>query len=533
MTIIKCKIKEYIQPFERCLALSELKALSGDTPVPIDGTDETAVSFRVTTNRRRSDLRSQLAYWETVATRSEDITDQLKSEATSLIARNGVALHDMPQLLPDIIETKLPNKRCLRYATHGLHEYRGKFFPQLVRALINTAAVPKDGVVVDPMCGSGTTLVESVIAGRSTYGLDMNPLSVFLSDVKCQALNIEPIELIRAHDILRKTLSTHPQKGNNNSYSFLLPQADQDYLARWFDPIALAELDVITDTIDRLSSKSIQSVFKLCLSNIIRHVSWQKPDDLRVRKELKSIEKGEVFQRFLEEAFRSTKLIVAFNTHRGRVGLGKHSVAEADARTALTALPDLRGRVDAVITSPPYATALPYLDTDRLSLIYLNLLPRPEHRTRDSLMIGNREVTGGKRNAYWAYYEEHRNLLPKVTRLLIEKIDKRNKNSDAGFRRRNLSALLAKYFFDMKAVIEQQRDLLSDHGTMFMVVGNNRTTAGGEEIDIRTTEQLALIAESIGFRVAGKLSMDMLVSRDIFRNNAMPSEQIITLQKSQ
>ena len=106
---------------------------------------------------------------------------------------------------------------------------------------------------------------------------------------------------------------------------------------------------------------------------------------------------------FLEEARRSTKTVAAFGALCGRGGLGKFSVEEADARLAATALEQLVGKVDVIITSPPYATALPYLDTDRLSLIYLGLLSRREHRSRDTLMIGNREITERTRAAYWGH----------------------------------------------------------------------------------------------------------------------------------
>ena len=67
--------------------------------------------------------------------------------------------------------------------------------------------------------------------------------------------------------------------------------------------------------------------------------------------------------------------------------------------------PDLRRSVDVVITSPPYATALPYLDADRLSLIILGLLPRREYSSKESEMIGSREITERKRADIWATYE--------------------------------------------------------------------------------------------------------------------------------
>ena len=188
---------------------------------------------------------------------------------------------------------------------------------------------------------------------------------------------------------------------------------------------------------------------------------------------------GDTIARFLEEAARSTRTVAAFLTERGRTGSGSHGVREADARQAPSVLPDLVGEVGAVITSPPYATALPYIDTDRLSLVYLGLLPRGGHRTRDTLMIGNRGVTTRTREEYWTFYEANKSLLPRNTRVLIERIDRLNKAGSVGFRRRNLSALLSKYFFDMQDVVRQAFALLRPGGTMFLVVGNNRTTAGG------------------------------------------------------
>lgn len=528
-----CRIKEYIQPFERHLALEELRALTSGKVTPIDGDEETASIFAVADKSDAEALRGALAYWHSVGADPEALTTQLRSEATSISARNGVTIGNLAASVPELIPNKLPNRRCLRYATHGLHEYRGKFFPQLVRALMNMAQVPKDGIVLDPMCGSGTTLVEACLSGRAAYGLDMNPLSVFIADVKCQALGLDAAMLVSAYQTLAEGLGKRTPTKVGRSYLASLPDGDQEYLSRWFAESTLLELDRIESAIRRLPLMAVQRFFSVCLSNILRGVSWQKNDDLRVRKEVSTLAKSEIIARFVHEALRSTKIVAAFLAERGNAGLGRHFVLEADARSATKANSLLVGQVDAVITSPPYATALPYLDTDRLSLIYLGLLPREDHRARDTLMIGNREITKRGRAGYWAYYEENRGLLPKKARFLIERIDHLNKINEVGFRRRNLSALLSNYFFDMREVLDQQHALLRPGGVMFMVIGNNRTTAGGEEIEIRTAEHLVEIAEGVGFRVAGNLSMEMLVSRDIFRKNAMPSEQIVTLQKPQ
>lgn len=530
MANLTCRIKDYIQPFERHLALQELRALASGPVRPIDGDEATALVFEVAGALDANALRDALTYWHSVGPQG-GLTAQVRSEATSVAAQNGLSASDLlgPRLRSEPL--KPPRKRCLRYATHGLHEYRGKFFPQLVRALVNIAQVPANGVLVDPMCGSGTALVEARLAGRRAYGLDMNPLSVFISDTKCRALTLTPAALSAAYETLSETLLKAEAADDAKRYCLSLPCHDQTYLNRWFAPSVLGELDAIQGAIEKLESRPLRDFHRVCLSNILRGVSWQKDDDLRVRRELGELPGGAVVRRFLKEALRSTKVVGAFVAERGRAGLGRYVVREADARQVDQSLPQLLNKVDAVITSPPYATALPYLDTDRLSLIYLGLLPREGHRSRDLLMIGNREVTERTRAEYWRFYEANRALLPGATQILIDRINRLNNGRSIGFRRRNLAALLAKYFFDMRTVMQQMLKLLRPEGRVFMVVGNNRTVAGGVPMDIRTADHLTAVAESLGFQTLGNLSMEMLLSRDVFRKNAMQSEQIVALRK--
>jgi DNA modification methylase len=529
---IICRMKPYIQPFERQLAIAELKSLSDGNVTPVDGDLESARQFSVNGKTNPKILIAQLAYWETVGAGAQAFTHQVRREATYAIARNGATIQQLVRKREVGIEKRPPNRRCLRYATHGIHEYRGKFFPQLVRSLLNFAQVPSRGVVVDPMCGSGTTLVEAAIVGRRSFGLDMNPLSVFVSDVKCRLLSEQPRKLVSAFDKLSRRTARRVLKLTGNGYFANLPPADQEYLGRWFAESSLAELDYIVAAIEELNQPTIMDFYKTCLSNILREVSWQKSADLRVRKEKKVLASGLVVDRFLSEVLRSTRSIAAFLMQEQAARVGRHQVVEADARNASAALRSVRGRVDAIITSPPYATALPYLDTDRLSLIYLGLLTRSDHRQRDFQMIGNREITERQRSAQWKEFGSKRGDLPQPTVELIERIDQLNHRKPTGFRRRNLSALLSKYFLDMREVMLQMSTLLKANGMAFMVVGNNRTTAGGVEIEIQTAEHLALIAQSVGFHVQQKLSMDMLASRDIFRKNTMPSEQILFLKRS-
>ena len=530
---LSCRIKERIQPFERRLALQELRALTGDPVIPVDGDDATASTFSVTRASDAGALRNALAYWHSVGDRADGTTTQLRAEAALELARHETAGDGLPEILRARLLAKTAGKRRLRYATHGLHEYRGKFFPQLVRALMNIARLPDDAVVLDPMCGSGTTLVETRLSGRTACGLDMNPLSVFITDVKCRALTLEPAALTGACSELRRVLDAAAPPNGAPRVPETLATGDRDYLDRWFARRTLRELDLVDAAVRRLPTRTVRDFYRVCLSNILRGVSWQKNDDLRVRREETDLKTGATIVRFLDEAERSTRTVAAFLSERGSANLGRHTVQAVDARRAADALPTLAGRVDAVITSPPYATALPYLDTDRLSLVYLGLLPRERHRTRDASMIGNREVTPRLRAEYWRFFQANKALLPRSTCTVIERIERLNAAGEAGFRRRNLPALLSKYFFDMREVMRQTFSLLRPGGALFLVIGDNRTTAGGRPIEIRTADQLGKLAEALGFRKVDDMAMDMLVSRDIFRKNAVPSERILQFEKPQ
>lgn len=512
------RMKPYIQPFERVLAMRELAAVLGNAAAPVEAGNG-LWTIPASAIGEAGDL---LAYWESLG---DTYTGQVWREATSLVARNGVGLGEVAALGDERIEIKIPRSRCLRYGPHGIHEYRGKFFPQLVKALVNIAGV-RNGTVLDPMCGSGTTLVEATCAGNRAVGFDMNPLSVFISQVKCDAIHLSACDIVDGYEALQTGLGGvqgETPAGRRGA-------EDEAYLRQWFSGGVLAELDLISDAIDKIPHKAVAGLFRVSLSNIIRRVSQQKEEDLRVRREYNKIDAEGVRALFLEEALRSAKSVAADVAHGVGGDLGQAEVSEGDARSFVRDGRVEEGAVDLVITSPPYATALPYLDTDRLSLSYLGLLPRPKHRTRDGDMIGNREITDKTRRQQWERYRANGECLPAPVRSLIDRIERENGNGTVGFRRRNLGALLATYFFDMRSVLLEIKGALRPGGLAFLVVGNNRTTTPAGEIEIRTSELLLDMAEAAGFTDCERVEMEMLRSRDLFRENRTPSEHILTMR---
>ncbi len=529
---LQCHLKSYIQPFERRLALLELRALSGGTPIPLSNAED-ELDFRVSSRHPPQILANCLAYWESVHGNRGILTNQVIREATVNVVRNGVPLAQIRQQLPFEGEVPLANRRALRYGTHGIHEYRGKFFPQLVRSLINVAEVPQGGVVSDPMCGSGTTVVEAVLGGYRALGGDVNPLSVSMARTKSALLRVPPAALARAYEAIRsELLKGSSRRSNGLPYFRSLRAADQRYLNTWFSEQVLKDLDPIASTIERLRGPVIRDFMMLALSNILRSVSWQKEDDLRVRKEVRHDVEIDPIKEFLEEIGRSVRFVLALLYQGIPNKLGKASIEEVDACDLRGPWKQWLGKVDAVITSPPYATALPYLDTDRLSLCYLGLLSRPEHRKRDQLMIGNREITERVRRAYWQRFNSEKRVLPGGVVKLIVTVEELNSRSDVGFRRRNLPSLLAKYFLDMRTVLSNIRALLKTGRHAYVVVGDNHTIAGGQRVDIKTADLLAEVADSVGLKPEESIPMEMLVSRDIFRRNAVASEAIICLKNA-
>lgn len=531
MNAFVCRIKDYIQPFERELAFQEAGSLIHSFGLKYEKKSEIELAI-FGDERHLGEFAQRLAYWESVENeRQSIITTQSLREATVNVVRNGIDLDTLRSTLPFGGDVSLPNRRCLRYGTHGIHEYRGKFFPQLVRALINVSGTGAGGIVADPMSGSGTTLVEAKLFGCESYGVDMNPLSCLLTETKAGLLEANPDDLVKGYRTIREALLKPEPRSQRKVYFENLPKDDQRYLSSWFGAEVLVALDDIMCLINRESSFHAKGLMRVALSNILRSVSWQKVEDLRVRKEVRLDVEVDPKREFLEELSRSVRAVLALLYQEGNKRYLKHTIVQGDARRCAEMWPAVRGRVDTIITSPPYATALPYLDTDRLSLCYLGLLPRPEHRAHDLLMIGNREVSEKLRREYLATYQAEKESFPQAIVDLIDKIEHLNSNHEVGFRRRNLSALLFKYFSDMKRVIHSMHDALKTEGSAYIVVGNNHTTAGGERVNIETAQLLATLADQAGFVVEPSLSMDMLASRDIFRKNAMATEEVLYLRK--
>jgi hypothetical protein len=500
------EIKPYLQPFERELAMRELRTLLN----PGDDIREEYGYWLARTKVSAEMLRARLTYWQRVGRGFLEPTLQKALEFT----QNGTAATNE--------RSELHRARRLRYGPHDLHEYRGKFFPQLVRSLINMSGIPAGSFVLDPMSGSGTTACEAVAVGMKAIGVDLNPLSVLIASVKSS------IPSINTKEFKTQTLDRIPTfKFKLTNPSKVWGDDDLRYLRMWFDPKSISDLASIVSEIGKIRSPTIRDFFRVCLSNVVRSVSWQKASDLRVRKEILPYVEGTAQSRFLAEAEAQVDRILPYLSVLKFQGHANVDIRQGNAVNVAAVFPEYRGKVDLLITSPPYATALPYLDTDRLSLIVMGLLPRKRHGETESDMVGTREISERERCETWAAYEIRRGELPEEISSLINRIAAVNHGDGVGFRRRNLPSLLGKYFLAMLDAMRSARELMKPGMFGYYVVGNNSTEVDGEKIEIPTNHFLVGLGAAAGWTPVDQIPMELIVSRDIFRVNRGSSETIL------
>ena len=149
-------------PYERELSLRELQSLFPNRPIDV-------TADRVTVDAPFSAKVHRLTYFARAVTSSRT--------------------YDLPQARMEQNGGRLAGKlrQATRYSVHGLHEYKGKFNPQIARALLNCMDLRGGDSVLDPFCGSGTTLVEAAHLGLSAIGFDINPLAVYVANAKLLA----------------------------------------------------------------------------------------------------------------------------------------------------------------------------------------------------------------------------------------------------------------------------------------------------------------------------------------------------------
>lgn len=417
------------------------------------------------------------------------------------------------------------NRQATRYSVHGLHEYKGKFNPQIVRGILNTLGFHNGERVLDPFCGSGTTLVECALEGRDAHGTDINPLAAFLANTKVQTLSLSPTEIDRSFerflDLVNhsKPITTEEPRSDRN-----------DYLEKWFLPEFLTTIESCRIAALRENTKC-KNLMMVLLSDLLRDYSEQEPADLRIRRRKSPYPKKSFLKAVENKLFEFSSLYRRSYEVVGNIDSRNTAYCISNSKTeSYTKWSQDIGKFDAMVSSPPYATALPYIDTQRLSIVWLSLLEPAELMRKEAELTGSRELNKKGVENHNSMILENSAKLPVTTTALCRDLLNRLGPKD-GFRRVATPALLYRYFVSMKSSLESSWGALKSGGKLCYLLGTNQTTIGGKKTVIETPQLIADIGESLGYIVEKPIDLEVYKRYGMHAKNAVKNEQLILLTK--
>ena len=213
------------------------------------------------------------------------------------------------------------------YAFHNLYPYKGKFYPRVVRTLINAFKLDQDALILDPFNGSGTTTHEASIMGIKSVGIDVTPMGIVLAELKNNLLFVDDQKLKFSTKEIQEIL----EEIENKKWSHNDPLIYKLMLAVYFDTV-----DAFVRT-SRYNRKGKLGLFIEKLKYI--QTCHKKIMEIKEKYNLK---------------FEPSKII------------------EGDI-LELKSMTELAGKFDACITSPPYYFSIDYVGKDKIAYDYLGV----------------------------------------------------------------------------------------------------------------------------------------------------------------
>jgi hypothetical protein len=278
-----------------------------------------------------------------------------------------------------------------RSHVHGFHTYPARMHPTTAGRLV-AAIAPNGGRVLDPFCGSGTVLVEAMVAGRHAIGTDLNPLAVRLAACKTHVRPSAELERLRARAAECAAAADARRKAKAGA-SRRFPQKD----VALFEPHVLLELDSLRVGIEALRDDPARPDLELVLSAVLVKLS-RKPGDTSAGVAKKRTAAGFASRLFVQKADDLAARLAALNRLLPKPPPSV-TVLQDDA-TELKHLPS--EPIDAIITSPPYAATYDYLAHHELRLRWLGLDASPLARGEIGSRSAYSRLKPGAARAAWA-----------------------------------------------------------------------------------------------------------------------------------
>jgi len=401
--------------------------------------------------------------------------------------------------------------------THLIHTYPAKLLLNIPYFFIHCSSlVDRNSTILDPFCGSGTVLLESILMGHRTLGADANPLARLITSVKTTVL--DPSKL---NQMLLRILE-HYEVSNTSFYPQNLINAEY-----WYSPRVIEQLGRLLFCVQQIKEERYRAFFSVCFSVCTRKLSLADPkiavpvrlnperytsNDVRRNKVVNHLNLLDSIE--VEEVFHKVAMlnINRMNELYNCSGLG--TLLEL-SNNAMDLNRIDNNSVDFILTSPPYAGAQKYVRSSSLSIGWLGLNIDKSLRALEKENIGREH-----------YLKEEYKRLIKVPLKSIEGL--LQKIFDINPLRAHIAA---NYLCEMYEALKECHRVLKKDSRMILVVGNN--VVCGQNFE--TQKYLKKICEIIGFEIE-LILRDNIHSRGLMtkRNktaSVIASEWIIVFKK--
>jgi len=426
------------------------------------------------------------------------------------------------------------------YQTHNFHSFPAKFPPQLPREFILGLTKPGE-VVLDPMAGSGTTIVEALLHTRCGIGFDIDPLAIMMMRAKTTELDPERIADVGTIISRNAALTANEQPDAlNRQLETRWDAKTKTFVDYWFAKETQVELLALINEIDRVLDSRLRLFFRLILSGIIItksggvslafDLAHTRPHKAKVVKAAS----GEILfgqelaidpsprvslltktvrsplAEFDKRLRRSMSGLISYQT-----GFRQPLIQFGDAQQ----LPLNDDSIDLIVTSPPYlSNAIDYMRAHKFSLVWLGY-------SVESLGTKRKEYIGGESLTDIEFEE-----MPEFTNQIIARISQIN---------RSKGRIAHRYYSEMARVLREMYRVLKPGKGAVLVVG----TSIVQGIDTQIDRCLTDLGVACGFEVVGvgirQIDRDkrMLPAGAIANRNSqiqqrMHSEYVIGLHKT-
>ena len=250
------------------------------------------------------------------------------------------------------------NKKYKKYS-HNYHRYPAKFIPPIAKKIILEGS-NEDEVICDLFGGCGTSLVQAKLLGRKSFGIDVNPVAKFITDVKVNA--IEPNKLEIQYKKIEQRIRRKNKKFGNSDF------IKHPRLSYWFTDETFEKLFFIYNAIltcDDIKVRNfILCAFSHCLKNCSRWL--MKSIKPTIDKQKKNIDIEKTFFRHLNLMIKQNKTYYGYLAGKNLLNI-ESKIYRQDCTKPINELID---SVDLIISSPPYVTSYEYGDLHQLTLLW-------------------------------------------------------------------------------------------------------------------------------------------------------------------